>query len=333
MRKIPFTKMSGSGNDFILIDNRRHLLKEGNLKGFIKRICEHRLSVGGDGVILIEPASEPLARPGRARGAGGTCLPPPAGRAGAGRSEERSPHGPPHKKLADFKWRLFNADGSEAEFSGNGGRCAARFAYLKKIAGRRLSFETLAGLVRAEIKKDRVKIQCPEARNLRPHLTIPLEGRSLQGHFIHAGVPHVVLYVEDVDLVNVVGLGRVIRHHSLFQPAGTNVNFVTRVDPHTVRIRTYERGVEDETLACGSGSVAAALITGALDKGLSPLTLIQRSGKTLKVHFRISRPLALPGTGRGVGVKESTGAVFSEIFLEGDAMIIYEGEMWEEAWK
>ena len=331
--------MSGSGNDFILIDNRRHLLKEGTLKGFIKRICEHRLSVGGDGVILIEPASEPLARPVRLRRRA----------RGVGASEERSPHGPPHKKPADFKWRLFNADGSEAEFSGNGGRCAARFAYLKKIAGRRLSFETLAGLVRAEIKKDRVKIQCPEARNLRPHLTIPLEGRSLQGHFIHAGVPHVVLYVEDVDLVNVVGLGRVIRHHSLFQPAGTNVNFVTRVDPHTVRIRTYERGVEDETLACGSGSVAAALITGALDKGLSPLTLIQRSGKTLKVYFRIARPLALPGTGRsalgGVGVseqdsrqrtgphKESTGAVFSEIFLEGDAMIIYEGEMWEEAWK
>ncbi|MGH7273606.1 MAG: diaminopimelate epimerase [Nitrospiria bacterium] len=289
MRKVPFTKMSGSGNDFILIDNRRHLLKEGILKDFIKRICVHRLSVGGDGVILVEPS-----------------------------------------KSADFRWRLFNADGSEAEFSGNGGRCAARFAYLKKIAGRRLSFETLAGLVRAEIKKDRVKIQCPEARNLRPHLTIPLVGRSLQGHFIHTGVPHVVLYVEDVDLVNVVGLGRMIRNHPLFQPAGTNVNFVTRVDPHTVRIRTYERGVEDETLACGSGSVAAALITGALDKGLSPLTLIQRSGKTLKVYFRIARPLALPGTGPH---KESTGAAFSEIFLEGDAMIIYEGEMWEEAWK
>ena len=280
------------------------MLERDRMKGFSRKVCRRRISVGADGLIFIEPSEK-----------------------------------------ADFKWQFFNADGSEAEFSGNGGRCAARFAYLKKIAGRRLSFETLAGLVRAEIKKDRVKIHCPEARNLRPHLTIPLEGRSLQGHFIHAGVPHVVLYVEDVDLVNVVGLGRVIRHHSLFQPAGTNVNFVTRVDPHTVRIRTYERGVEDETLACGSGSVAAALITGALDKGLSPLTLIQRSGKTLKVYFRIARPLALPGTGRGVGVseqdsrqrtgphKESTGAFFSEIFLEGDAMIIYEGEMWEEAWK
>jgi diaminopimelate epimerase len=113
----------------------------------------------------------------------------------------------------------------------------------------------------------------------------------------------------------VVGLGRKIRHHSLFQPAGTNVNFVMMLDPHTIRIRTYERGVEDETLACGSGSVAAALITGALDKGRSPISVIQRSGKSLNVYFRCH------------------GTAFSEVFLEGDAMVIYEGEMWEEAWK
>jgi diaminopimelate epimerase len=127
----------------------------------------------------------------------------------------------------------------------------------------------------------------------------------------------VVHYVGDVDQVEVVGLGRKIRHHSLFKPAGTNVNFVMMLDPHTVRIRTYERGVEDETLACGSGSVAAALITGALDKGQSPITVIQRSGKSLNVYFRMARP----------------GMSFSEVFLEGDAMVIYEGEMWEEAWK
>jgi diaminopimelate epimerase len=274
MRKIPFVKMSGSGNDFILIDNRRKILKEEGLKGFVARVCQHRLSVGGDGVILIESS-----------------------------------------KTADFRWRLFNADGGEAEFSGNGGRCAARFAYLKKISGKKLSFETLAGLVKAEIKKDRVKIQFPEIKDVRPSRSITVDGQTLQGHFINTGVPHVVHYVGDVDQVEVVGLGRKIRHHSLFQPAGTNVNFVMMLDPHTIRIRTYERGVEDETLACGSGSVAAALITGALDKGRSPISVIQRSGKSLNVYFRCH------------------GTAFSEVFLEGDAMVIYEGEMWEEAWK
>jgi diaminopimelate epimerase len=274
MRKIQFIKMSGSGNDFILIDNRRKIIKEDTLKDFVARICQHRLSVGGDGVILIESS-----------------------------------------KTADFRWRLFNADGSEAEFSGNGGRCAARFAYLKKIAGRKLSFETLAGLVKAEIKKDRVKIQFPEVKNLRLNLSIPIQGQTLQGHFINTGVPHVVHYVDDVDLVDVVGMGRKIRHHTLFQPAGTNVNVVMMLDHQTIRLRTYERGVEDETLACGSGSVAAALITGALGKGQSPITVIQRSGKSLSVYFRWN------------------GTAFSEVFLEGDAMVIYEAEMWEEAWK
>lgn len=274
MRKIPFMKMSGSGNDFILIDNRRKVVKEDSLKGFVARICQHRLSVGGDGVILIEPS-----------------------------------------KQADFRWRLFNADGSEAEVSGNGGRCAARFAYLKKIAGKKLSFETLAGLIRAEIKKDSVKIQFPEAKDLRLNLNIPLEEQTLPGHFLNTGVPHVVHYVNDVDQVDVVNLGRRVRHHSLFQPAGTNVNFVMVLDPHTLRLRTYERGVEDETLACGSGSVAAALITGAMGKGRSPITVIQRSGKALTVYYHWD------------------GMAFSEVFLEGDTVVVYEGELWEEAWK
>jgi diaminopimelate epimerase len=118
-----------------------------------------------------------------------------------------------------------------------------------------------------------------------------------------------------VDLVDVVGLGRKIRHHRLFQPAGTNVNFVMMLDHQTIRLRTYERGVEDETLACGSGSVAAALITGALGKGQSPITVIQRSGRSLLVYFRWD------------------GMAFTEVFLEGDAMVIYEAEMWEEAWQ
>lgn len=274
MRKIPFMKMSGSGNDFILIDNRRRLLKEDHLKELVSQICRHHLSVGADGVILIEPS-----------------------------------------RRADFKWRLFNADGSEAEFSGNGGRCAARFAVVRKIAPRSHSFETLAGLIRAQVKKDSVKIQFPEIKDLRLNLQVPMRGQSAVAHYLNTGVPHLVLYVENVDQTDVVALGRELRHHPMFQPAGANVNFLTPVDSHTVRIRTYERGVEEETLACGSGSVAAALITGALGQGQSPLTILQRSGKALAVYF------------------QSANAAFSDVFLEGDAMIIYEGQMWDEAWR
>lgn len=274
MRKIPFTKMSGSGNDFILIDNRRRILKEDFLKRFVKAVCKHRLSVGGDGVILIEPSRQ-----------------------------------------ADFRWRLFNADGGEAEFSGNGARCAARFAYLRKIGKNRLTFETLAGLVRAEIKKTEVKVQFPDVKDLRLNLKIPLDDQSWIGHFINTGVPHVVNYVNDLDIIDVVEIGKAMRHHSLFQPAGANVDFAMLMDPNTVRLRTYERGVEDETLACGTGSVAAALVTGALAKGQSPVTIISRSGKPLTVHFRWD------------------GLSFSDVFLEGEAMTIYEGQMWEEAWQ
>ncbi len=257
-----------------MIDNRRKILKDDFLKGFVTTVCRHRLSVGGDGVILVEPS-----------------------------------------KRADFRWRLFNADGSEAEFSGNGARCAARFAYLKKIGKSRLTFETLAGRVRAEINKTMVKVQFPEVKDLMLNLSIGMEEQSWIGHSLNTGVPHVVNYVDDVDPVDVVGLGRRIRNHAIFAPAGTNVDFAMIQDPHTVRLRTYERGVEDETLACGTGSVAAALITGALGKGQSPIQVITRSGKPLTVHFRWD------------------GLRFSDVFLQGDALIIYEGQMWEEAWQ
>ncbi|MBI3609825.1 MAG: diaminopimelate epimerase [Nitrospirae bacterium] len=253
-----------SGNDFILIDNRRGALKEfkgRKLNRFAAAVCTHRMSVGGDGLILIERPTNP--------------------------------------RQAHFRWRLFNADGTEAELSGNGGRCAARFAYLKKIAPAKMVFETLAGPIRAEIKGAHVKIQMPTPQSLQLDIKVPVRDATYVGHFLNTGVPHTVLFVDDPAAVDVVPLGRAIRYHEI-------------KNPRLIQMRTYERGVEDETLACGTGAVATALISAALGQVRSPVTLIQRSGMTLKVHYRWD------------------GAQFHDVFLEGDARVVYAGEMRDE---
>jgi diaminopimelate epimerase len=282
---IPFMKLSGSGNDFILIDNRDRAVDPKRAGALSAKVCTHRMSVGGDGLILIE-----------------------------------------RSRRADFRWRLFNADGSEAEFSGNGARCAARFAFLKRIAPKQMRFETLAGLIEAEmvprsLKRgtkpilDQVKIRFPDPKGLRLNLRVEVNGTERDAHFLDTGVPHCVYLVDDPDQVDVVGLGRPTRHHSLFQPAGTNVNFISVLDPHRIRIRTYERGVEDETLACGTGSIASALIASIVGKAESPVTLIPQSGLNLMVHF------------------QSDGKMFTDVYLQGDARSVYEGKILPDAWK
>jgi diaminopimelate epimerase len=281
---IPFMKLSGSGNDFILIDNRERVVDPKRAMKLSAKVCAHRMSVGGDGLILIE-----------------------------------------RSRRADFRWRLFNADGSEAEFSGNGARCAARFAFLKRIAPKRMRFETLAGLIEAEMVPrslkggakpllDQVKIRFPNPKDLRLNLRVALDGAERDAHFIDTGVPHCVYVVDDPDRLDVVGIGRPTRHHSLFQPAGANVNFISVLDPHRIRIRTYERGVEDETLACGTGSIASALIASLVAKAESPVTLVPQSGLDLMVHF------------------QSDGKTFRDVYLQGDARAVYEGKILPDAW-
>jgi len=272
--KIPFMKMSGSGNDFILIDHREPILGEDKMKGFARKVCQRRVSVGADGLILIE------------------------------RSEQ-----------ADFKWRFFNADGSEAEMCGNGGRCAARFAWLKGIAGPSLTFETLAGILSAQVDGKRVKLEMTKPYGLKLDETILIEGKGQTLSSINTGVPHVVIFLEDFKGVDVVQVGRAIRYHPHFAPAGTNANFVRVENPSQLSIRTYERGVEDETLACGTGTVASALV--AAFKGLvkSPVSIKTWGGEILTVYFEIEAE----------GVKR--------VFFEGDVHIIYEAEMWEEAYQ
>ena len=264
--------MSGSGNDFILVDNRAGAVNEENLNRFIASICRRKLSVGADGVILIEGSDR-----------------------------------------ADFKWRYFNADGGEVEMCGNGGRCAARLAFLKGIAGPSLTFETRSGIIRAEITGERVKLEMPKPTVPEFDYPLEVEGDVLTVNSITVGVPHVVIWVTDVETSPVFKLGRIIRYHERYAPAGTNANFVKQLDDGTFAIRTYERGVEDETLACGTGSVATALIAAAKGMTTSPTVLHTRGGEDLKVYF------------------ERSGENFDRVFLEGEARVIYEGKLSKEA--
>jgi len=274
MEPITFFKMSGSGNDFIIVDNREKVVKDNDLPGFITRICRRKMSVGADGFILIEPSDK-----------------------------------------ADFKWRFFNSDGSQAEMCGNGARCAARFAYVNGIAGESLSFETEAGVVSGQVKDDRAKVKMPDPVELRLDYNIELKSGPVTVCSVNTGVPHVVVMNETIEDINVFDLGREIRFHEAFAPAGTNVNFICQQRQGHLAIRTYERGVENETLACGTGSIAAALITSYKAKWPSPINLLTRSGESLTIYFA------------------KDGSIFNDIYLEGDARIIYSAQLGEDAWK
>ena len=271
MNEIKFWKMSGSGNDFILIDNRDGLIKESEMSNLSRLLCRRKLSVGADGVIFIQ-----------------------------------------NSEKYDFSWRFFNPDGTEAEMCGNGSRCVARYAYLNGIAGKRMEFETAAGPVKAEVCGRRVKVQIFDPKDLR--LDLPLEKliEWESADFINTGVPHVVIMVKNIDLP-VRDIGRKIRYHKLFSPSGTNVNFVKKEAEDQIRIRTYERGVEDETLSCGTGAIASALIFSIRDGAKSPVSVKTESGEILKIYFE----------------KEKEG--FKNVWLEGDTNIIYEGKLNQEA--
>jgi diaminopimelate epimerase len=268
MELLQFYKMSASGNDFILIDNREGIVDRifPDVKELAVKACRRRLSVGADGMILMEKAQG-----------------------------------------VDFAWRFYNADGSEAEMCGNGGRCAARFAFENGIAGRQMAFQTLAGVMKAEIMESHVKLQLTTPVDLKLDYAVPLENNELFVSSVNTGVPHVILLVDDVERTPVEELGSVLRYHKAFSPQGTNVDFVEVVDRQNIKLRTYERGVEGETLACGTGAVAAAVVLSR--KGITDnvVNLLTRGGETLRV---------------------SAG---DEVYLEGDARIIYIGRLWKEA--
>lgn len=268
MHFLQFFKMSASGNDFILIDNRDKSVEAvvPDIITFVRKVCTRRHSVGADGLILIEKSDD-----------------------------------------LDFIWRFYNSDGSEAEMCGNGGRCAARFAHIKGIAGERMAFGTLAGTMKAEVNGGRVKLQLTKPTDLKLDYPIQLENNELFVSSVNTGVPHVILLTDDIERAPVEELGRLVRYHKSYSPKGTNVDFVTVVDRENIKVRTYERGVEGETLACGTGAVAAGVIL--KEKGLAGdiVSIWTRGGEIVRVY------------------------VDGDVYLEGSARVIYEGALWPEA--
>jgi diaminopimelate epimerase len=233
----------------------------------IAHLCDRHRGIGADGVLLLEKPSN----------------------------------------RADFRMRYFNADGGEAEMCGNGARCFARFA--NKVAGAagKISFETPAGVISADLVGDLVTLQMTAPTDLRLNVPLRVANKDKAIHFINTGVPHVVIPVTQVDDVDVQIEGAAMRQHEMFSPKGANVNFVEKRGANKIAVRTYERGVEDETLACGTGVVASALIFAATDGANGPIGVLVRGGSELQVGF------------------EKTGTEFKNVTLTGPADFVFEG--------
>jgi diaminopimelate epimerase len=264
-----FFKMNGSGNDFIIVDNRDLSIDLDS--DTIAALCDRHRGIGADGLLAVEPA----------------------------------------QKGADFRFRYYNADGGEAEMCGNGARCFGRFtAHLGEIVLKKVHFETMVGTLTAEMIGENVKIAMSVPTDLRLNTGTRVPGLDSDLHFINTGVPHVVAFVENIDDVDVFNHGREIREHTDFAPAGTNANFAAVLAPDHIAIRTYERGVEDETLACGTGMVASALVHHLLTGAPSPIKVDVEGGDTLEIGF------------------EKTGDnEFKNVTLTGPADFVFEGEI------
>lgn len=212
-------------------------------------------------------------------------------------------------RKADFKMRIINADGSEAEACGNGFRCIARYAHEVLKMPSSLKFESLSGMVQASVKKETVIVELPAPRDLRLNNELTVNGNRLHYSFINTGVPHTVIFVEGLPKVDVTGLGRAIRNHPDFKPRGTNVNFVEVQGGRKINVRTYERGVENETLACGTGSTASAIISSMMGYVGTPVRVKTSGGEILTIHFN-----------------RSAGKI-SRVMLEGAAHFVFEGKL------
>ncbi len=275
MNKIPFMKLSGAGNDFVIINNLNNIVDSADtqFKNFVSKVCQRRMSVGADGVLLAEDSDD-----------------------------------------VDFRMRYFNADGGEVETCGNGARCISKFAFLHGIVSEKMRFLTNAGIYEAEVVGDNVKVGMSDPTDIRINVPLKLDdGKHIVG-FANTGVPHVVFFVEDLKDTDVFDMGQQTRYHNDFKPEGTNANFIHIHSEELLEIRTYERGVENETLACGTGSIASAIVSAVLGRVQSPVSVKTASGVVLKIHFDLEN-----GTAKNV-------------FLEGDARVIFAGELTSDAW-
>ena len=270
--RISFTKMNGAGNDFIMIDNLDRSV--GPKAEWVRELCDRRRGIGADGVILVEPGDD-----------------------------------------VDFRMVYYNSDGGEAEMCGNGARCASLFALSLGLGRRegervRLSFIARPGRMEAMVHGGRAAISMTDANGLEKAVSLAVPGGAEIVHLINTGVPHAVCVVGDWERLvdrDIVMRGRAIRYHEKFAPSGVNADFVSVGENGKVAIRTYERGVEAETLACGTGSVAGAVVLSHLGLVASPVDLLTLGREVLTVSFSNA-----PG-----------GA--TDVVLEGPAAVNFEG--------
>ncbi|MCX7990772.1 MAG: diaminopimelate epimerase [Proteobacteria bacterium] len=262
-----FYKLSGSGNDFIIIDNLNGEYPFDFFRGIVTKVTSRNNGVGADGLIILNKDDE-----------------------------------------VDFRWDFFNSDGSVAEMCGNGARCAGRIYSI--ISGKNsIVFKTIAGRIDAQINGDIVKVRLPDPTDYSEEIKLEIDGKFCRGSFINTGVPHFVVEVEDIESFPVKEIGNKIRFHNVFSPRGTNVNFVKYLGNDTIKVRTYERGVEDETLACGTGACASALVFGKRGLIADRANIITSGGERLSVYFKIE------------------GEKFSNVYLEGRVRLICEGDI------
>ena len=266
MKKIEFTKMVASGNDFVVIGSA-FSSQLSVLRSLAKKLCDRKYGIGADGLLVLEKS-----------------------------------------RIADIKMRIFNADGSEAEMCGNGARCVALYWSSVKRHTSHVKIETRSGVIESQINADNVKIKLTGPKNIKLDIPIKVNKRNLKVNLIDTGVPHAIIFVEGIDEIHVVEIGNKVRNHKEFYPRGTNADFVEAISKDTIAIRTYERGVEDETLACGTGSVAAALIFALKTKQNNIVRVLTKSGEILKVYF------------------DKDNNKFTNVWLEGSAKMVYRGE-------
>ncbi|MCZ7592037.1 MAG: diaminopimelate epimerase [Kiritimatiellae bacterium] len=203
---------------------------------------------------------------------------------------------------ADFRMRFFNPDGGEVDMCGNGARCIARLAFELGIAQSTMRFETGAGIVRAEVSGEIVRLTMTEPHDWRLRRSLNIDGKTYAYDFVNSGVPHVVTVVDDLKTLDVDRIGRAIRYHADFAPKGTNANFVQITGPNSLSLRTYERGVEGETLACGTGIVAAGLLAGKTGRVQKPVQITPASGDVLTVDYQLTDDGATGVTLKGPAV-------------------------------
>ncbi|MEI7904978.1 MAG: diaminopimelate epimerase [Candidatus Firestonebacteria bacterium] len=248
-----FSKLSGAGNDFIVIDNRAGTIK--TRKSFAIETCDRKRSVGADGVLFLEKASD---------------------------------------RACSFRMRIFNSDGSEGEMCGNGIRCAGYFAFRAGISGRNMAVETLAGIKYVEIRDLRgsVKVNMGQPGDTRTDIKLKTSAKAYNACFANTGVPHAVVFDKDPDVAK---LGPEIRYNKVFGKKGANANFVTVLGRNKLKVRTYERGVEGETLACGTGATASAYLSNLEGKTEFPTTVITSGGELLKIEKAANGDLYMSG--------------------------------------